>query len=316
LGIDLSWISIQDISNSEIKQHIDLKHSTPIASIKNVLLHAPSGHIFLLEPQLSKRPILLKESSYWEPIHAQYSHGLIPKKNITSFIQSEIVGSIPQSTNYYHWILDELPEIMKLNETIEKIDFVHSGKLAQYQEAGLNLLSIKSKEVDPWVLIPSIAISQSRKLTGEIDVINLNHLENLARPYERKDRYSKVYISRRYSSRSIKNENLFEELLKTLGFEILYLERTDFLKQIEIFRSARVVLGAHGAGLANLVFCKSETQIIEIFNHNCYNPCFKRIAEAKGLKYHQIEYLRIESLFGDKEMPQAQDLLRILSSIK
>jgi len=37
------------------------------------------------------------------------------------------------------------------------------------------------------------------------------------------------------------------------------------LEQIELFSNADVVIGTHGAGLANILFCKPNTKVIEIF---------------------------------------------------
>ena len=45
-------------------------------------------------------------------------------------------------------------------------------------------------------------------------------------------------------------------------------------EQILAFAGARVIMSPHGAGLANLVFCRADTRVVELFNHAYFNPCF------------------------------------------
>ena len=62
------------------------------------------------------------------------------------------------------------------------------------------------------------------------------------------------------------------------------LEKKSFLEQVSIFYNAKVVVGAHGAGLANICFSKSKSRIIEI-----------RSSEP-GYAYQNREYERIAKI--------------------
>ena len=50
-------------------------------------------------------------------------------------------------------------------------------------------------------------------------------------------------------------------------------------EQIEAFRNARIVLSPHGAGLTNILFCRPNTTLIEIFPEGgVHGSAFLRIA--------------------------------------
>ena len=59
--------------------------------------------------------------------------------------------------------------------------------------------------------------------------------------------------------------------------------------QIYLFYSSKYVIGAHGAGFANLAFCKSNTKVYEILNANqSYRPAIKTVCKHLNLKHKKI----------------------------
>ena len=61
---------------------------------------------------------------------------------------------------------------------------------------------------------------------------------------------------------------LFNELFEALGeyaFEEIFLENLSFTEQINLFANSHTIVSPHGAGLANLVFSRPSTNVIEIF---------------------------------------------------
>ena len=82
------------------------------------------------------------------------------------------------------------------------------------------------------------------------------------------------------------NAEEIEYELRTLGFECFDLEGMHFSLQVEIFSQADIVIGAHGAGLSNILFCRRGTAIIEFIPEggNVRN-FFWLLAEKVQLKY-------------------------------
>ena len=67
--------------------------------------------------------------------------------------------------------------------------------------------------------------------------------------------------------RRIVNEEALVEMLLSLDFEIIASEDYSLLEQAQLFHDADVVVGAHGAGLTNILFCRENTKVIELLHH-------------------------------------------------
>ena len=73
-----------------------------------------------------------------------------------------------------------------------------------------------------------------------------------------------------------------------MGFRIVEAGRLDFAGQIELFAAADIIIGAHGAGLANMVFCAPGTTVIEYMAPRYVFGCWHNLADRCGLDYHLI----------------------------
>eukprot|EP00293_Proteomonas_sulcata_P016770 CAMPEP_0184295900 /NCGR_PEP_ID=MMETSP1049-20130417/6832_1 /TAXON_ID=77928 /ORGANISM="Proteomonas sulcata, Strain CCMP704" /LENGTH=263 /DNA_ID=CAMNT_0026604755 /DNA_START=225 /DNA_END=1016 /DNA_ORIENTATION=+ len=60
------------------------------------------------------------------------------------------------------------------------------------------------------------------------------------------------------------------------------------LEAVKLFRAAHVVLGMHGAGLSNAVFCQEGTHLIEFALPEPGTHCYAHLAMAMELKYWQV----------------------------
>ena len=78
------------------------------------------------------------------------------------------------------------------------------------------------------------------------------------------------------------------KFLKGKGYRILDLNHFTIRNQIEMFAKAEVVISPTGSGLANIIFCKPGTKIIEIIPANHPNRKCERISKILGLKYFTI----------------------------
>ncbi len=76
----------------------------------------------------------------------------------------------------------------------------------------------------------------------------------------------KVFISRKDAPlRKIINEDEIFELFKPYGFIRYELSNLTVLEQIMLMHNADIIIGEHGAGLTNILFCKPDSLIIELF---------------------------------------------------
>lgn len=107
------------------------------------------------------------------------------------------------------------------------------------------------------------------------------------------DKY--IFISRGHPSttnRRMLNEAEILPILQRNGFTVYHLENMSFIEQIRLFRSAKIVMGVHGAGLAWIVFCDLASKIVEIMDTSYGFGHYRNICDQLGLSY---------SLFADIE---------------
>jgi capsular polysaccharide biosynthesis protein len=96
----------------------------------------------------------------------------------------------------------------------------------------------------------------------------------------------RLYVSRKdSSSRRALNDSAIETYLSRLGFETICLNGCSFAQQKELFASAESVVGIHGGGLANLVFCQPGTKVVEILPAWYPNPTYLQLARACDLSH-------------------------------
>ena len=82
----------------------------------------------------------------------------------------------------------------------------------------------------------------------------------------------KIFIKRNSEIRNIINSIDVEKALIALGFSVVEPEFLTFSQQVRLFSNADIVVGATGAAMANLIFCKPGTKIIIIISDYKFMP--------------------------------------------
>ncbi len=110
----------------------------------------------------------------------------------------------------------------------------------------------------------------------------LNDLQNL--------HAKKIYIRRNSSIRNITNTIEIEKILAEHGFSIIEPEKLTFSQQAALFFNAEIVVGATGAAMANLIFCRPTTKIVIMisFHRNTSYWYWHNIACAVGNRVNYI----------------------------
>ena len=71
------------------------------------------------------------------------------------------------------------------------------------------------------------------------------------------------------------------------GFKSFTLSDYSFLDQVKLFYHAKTIVGLHGAGFANIIFCQPGTKILE-FKSNSAGDAIKNLALNNKLIYNDI----------------------------
>ena len=127
---------------------------------------------------------------------------------------------------------------------------------------------------------------------------------------------NKIYIDRNEangnfrSSRSISNEDEIKKYLLKNNFIFARLHEMKFNEEVDLFHNAECVVGLHGAGLINIVFCRPGTRVIELINTSTKSH-FEVIAKKNNLNYTSI------TVEAKQNVPNQQGQIEIpVSSLK
>jgi len=199
--------------------------------------------------------------------------------------------------NYYHWLYDTLPRLSVLENAgidIDTIDlFVVMPLRHPFHTESLERLGISSDRlhtVDKGeyisadeLYIPHFGSNSLGLAQARWNPEYLRKKFGPSVPAEQQER--RLFISRgNTGKRGISNEPKLIDALLPLGFEVVHCENLSMVEQAQMFAEASVVLGPHGAGLTNIVYCQPGTTVIELFNAHIA-PCFWSISELMELKH-------------------------------
>jgi capsular polysaccharide biosynthesis protein len=76
--------------------------------------------------------------------------------------------------------------------------------------------------------------------------------------------------------------------MRKFGFEIFDPSGHSVKEQASQFARARKVIGFHGAGLTNTIFCNTGTKILEIVSSGYASDSYSKLASQLGLDYSRI----------------------------
>ena len=228
------------------------------------------------------------------------------KKKIKGRVLSLAQGASGNS-NYYHWLFDVLPKIKLYSEVynIKDLDYLYANKLNNFQADSLIPLNLDKIKIIDTISNRHIEAdeimctdhpnyykgfieNESKKIPKWI----VEWLKNTYSSYAKKfDCNKKIFIDR--SSVPSKhcqfiNYTEISDFLSQKGFSKYKTEKLNFFEEIYLFHNANFIVGAHGAGFANLAFCKEGTKIIEVRPANHTNTLYKRISEINNLDYNLI----------------------------
>ena len=83
------------------------------------------------------------------------------------------------------------------------------------------------------------------------------------------------------------NEAEIKKYLLKNNFILVKLHDIKFIDQVELFYNAECIVGLHGGGFANLVFCKPGTKVVELRSSNAGTP-IENLAKKNNLNYSSV----------------------------
>ena len=211
--------------------------------------------------------------------------------------QTLILASTGGDT-YFHWMTDVLPRVglaRRAGYDPASFDWVLvNGLIHPFQREGLAQLKIPPNrclafhkkelvyEIEEAVL-PSLPA-----VPGVVPPETVDFLRN-AFTSAKNSTGRKLFIGRGMAEhRSLIHEKEIAAQLQKRGFDSVDCGKLSVQKQAEVFSSADVVVGAHGAALTNLVFCRPGTRVVELFSPAYVNPCYRDLCVAAELRHATV----------------------------
>lgn len=193
--------------------------------------------------------------------------------------------------NYSHWVNRCLLKLALIEEHDEysRLPLLVNDDLLSYQKEYFELLGIGP---DRLLRVPRNAVISCRRLA--VPTLLRNHPKmhigtdwlrrRLAPHMVTGSRRQLLFVARRGAARRvIVNEAELAKALASLGFHEIVPSELTVREQIAAFSAAQVVVAAHGAALANLVFAPSDVLVVELSSATTLHmTTFRELAHAIG----------------------------------
>ena len=285
------------------QQFHEIKHLNPdFKHMKDLDLYLVSENRIDLENNF----ILMRSGHIFTPRHG--SHAFLSGQYLSSFrnlmkSNSEYnhsnVVPIPSQSYYFHFMIEELPSIIKISSLYPKFKFILMTDQPHYVHSILSALNIPFEVVGHRLAQLSDSI-----VYGYNQVMTLESLQLIRKSIMGDSRSIKpqrrILLLRSGLDREENSQDLiYISKLQSLGFENVLLDDMLVSDQAIIFSQAEFVVGLHGGALTNLVFCQNSVRVFEVFNHEYRNLDFAQICKLLGISYSSGRWGDLENALSE-----------------
>lgn len=241
---------------------------------------------------LSRERHLMPDQTWFGRNMEQGSRALPDRTQRVVKVEGVLASVVSRSaiSNYGHFVLDSVGRVGLLEAAgidFSQIDHFYCGSPSVrarrlLERAGIPLEKAiwvkKGIALHPDVLFAPTFPGTRRNYQPWL----IEYLRRSLLPPDAPGGQRRLYVQRTVDRR-VSNENLLMPILERHGFEIY--DPTQHAEPPCDFHAASVVVGPHGAGLTDLVFCRPGTRVLELMSPLHPMPYWYTISEAGGLRY-------------------------------
>ena len=228
----------------------------------------------------------LRETYYWRPRFLQRvrripGYAMALRSSANNYYHS-LVDNLPKLWALWHPRVRELPVQLLVPDGLRHVEAFFLEKLLP-PNVIVRIVDSGTLYMPDTLLVPSFL---SRQMSGCLPKAWLQFFGERVFPRRKRNKHRRIHITRRASraGRRILNEEQLTTALARHGFESFDLESLPLQAQIELFFDAEVVVGAHGAGLTNLVFA-DQARVIEMHPTSRVFPHYYFLSLALGHRH-------------------------------
>jgi capsular polysaccharide biosynthesis protein len=199
------------------------------------------------------------------------------------------------SENYFHWMIDCLPRFAVLESVgLDHLPVIVPARPTAFHLASLRAVGVNPERTTPFLgehdhLLPERLIWASPPAPVNfpspfvVDWLRrqFRSAAGIASPPPGASR--RLLVSRG-GVRRLANEEELLRALEPLGFELVQPEQLTLPEQVRVFAEAQMIVGAHGAGLTNMVFSE-PLPVLELFPPEHIAWHYYTLARAAGHDY-------------------------------
>lgn len=307
------------INNKQAKKEIT------VPSVKAYLFHDATTTTTSRSWVLNDYKVIVERLPYFDTRISDYCHGQISQQNDQHALISNmaplvlprgILISGVSDTNYYHWLIEILPQLQYVDELPNKYDnfpilisekitnILTVFELFSYIQITRPIIYLKSNinyKVKNLIVIdcPNLMLTNLKKVTHSpvdssfIRPESLNYIRDLGlkiAPISKSSYGPRIFLARKGRNRQYNQGGVIELLLK-YDFEIIFPEDLHFFDQVRCIRDAKIIIAPSGAALANLIFSNKNLKVLYwAAASNGDASCFSNIAENMNFSLDCIGY--------------------------
>jgi hypothetical protein len=257
-----------------------LNSTRKIVKLTGPILNPKTGVLWI-------KKLILEESTVW-PVSK------LLKWEPTPFLFEKVKSTsinLPDN-GYYHFVIEDLPRFFEVFRN-QRFDQVIIGSKSSYILETLNFLKIENFILKKYPVYCDELVFSEKNIGGIFSKLDHTELKNFS-SYIKPSRSDQIlFIDRRnkqkgFHERGLKYADVIANLFKNFDTKRVYLEDLSLIEQISLFKSAKLVIGFHGAGLANMVWIDRSVKIFEI-TENRITSHFEHIASICEHEYTMLK---------------------------
>lgn len=272
--------------------------------------------------------VIVERVPYVNPNITDYASGqiryhgkhfaLVHKYNTSSLKQGICITGC-SDTNYYHCLIEVLPQLLlikKLPDDFKSFPVLISAQLLKIPslKSALQCINITNQVIElksnqQYKIEDLIVFSSPNLMLTHLKETDYSPVESSYFNRELLHSYRRTIIS--YLKNSMKlttttpkyiflarkgvirtyNQDEVVQLLQSFNFSVIYLEELSLVEQVSYMQGADIIISPSGAGLANLIFTQENTQVLYwAASSNGDASCFSNIANIMNITLDCIGY--------------------------
>jgi capsular polysaccharide biosynthesis protein len=247
------------------------------------------GRVVAPDPLILTRDLRVLVQSHYHPSEIRKSrvvnHRLPRPKRMAG---AAIALVTPWYHNHYHWLVDHLSRAPLLDDEPD-LPVIVPPRPSRVQLDSLELAGIDRARLRPLqdlhLQVAELHWPSLLGETGHPPRWAMHLLRERLAPSGSASGDARLYVARRATEdRRIVNDRQQRAFLRERGFDVVDPAGMSFAEQRAAFATAGVIVGPHGAGLANMIMSHDAT-VVELFSPAYVNGSCYTLAEALGHTY-------------------------------